>query len=65
MRELYEIILKKAKEQVEKEKETKLSEDTYRLISLVQSLHNQLIASYPDLNLSCSSQDIADVVCEQ
>lgn len=32
-------------ERLKKEKETNLSEDTYRMISLTQSLHNSIICS--------------------
>lgn len=39
MTELYKMLVKKAKEQVEKEKATNLSDDTYKLIALVMGMH--------------------------
>ena len=38
-------------ERVEKEKETNLSEETFRMISLTQSLHNSIICSAPTVPL--------------
>lgn len=42
MTQLFEVMADATKEKIEKEKETKLSEDTYRMISLTQSLYNSL-----------------------
>lgn len=50
MIQLFEIMADATKEKIEKEKETNLSEDTYRMISLTQSLYN---------SLNCSSQTVS------
>lgn len=39
MVELYEMVVAKAKQQVKKEKETSLSADTHKLISLAMKMH--------------------------
>lgn len=50
MIQLFEVMADATKAKVEKEKETNLSEDTYRMISLTQSLYN---------SLNCSSQTVS------
>ena len=50
MIQLFELLADATKAKVEKEKETNLSEDTYRMISLTQSLYN---------SLNCSSQTVS------
>lgn len=50
MIQLFEVMADATKEKIEKEKETNLSEDTYRMISLTQSLYN---------SLNCSSQTVS------
>ena len=47
MTQLFEVVADATKAKLEKEKETNLSEDTYRMISLTQSLYN---------SINCSSQ---------
>ena len=42
MTQLFEVMADATKEKIEKEKETNLSEDTYRMISLTQSLYNSI-----------------------
>lgn len=50
MVQLFEVMADATKEKIEKEKETNLSEDTYRMISLTQSLYN---------SLNCSGQAVS------
>lgn len=50
MTQLFEVVADATKAKLEKEKETNLSEDTYRMISLTQSLYN---------SLNCSSQTVS------
>lgn len=50
MTQLFEVMADATKAKIEKEKETNLSEDTYRMISLTQSLYN---------SLNCSSQTVS------
>lgn len=50
MIQLFEVLADATKAKIEKEKETNLSEDTYRMISLTQSLYN---------SLNCSSQTVS------
>lgn len=50
MTQLFEVLADATKAKIEKEKETNLSEDTYRMISLTQSLYN---------SLNCSSQTVS------
>lgn len=50
MIQLFEVMADATKEKIEKEKETNLSEDTYRMISLTQSLYN---------SINCSSQTVS------
>lgn len=51
MIQLFEVVADVTKEKIEKEKETNLSEDTYRMISLTQSLYNSLNCSYQTVSL--------------
>lgn len=44
MKALYESLLAQAKKRVEDEKETGLTDETYRLISLALQLHAQIMA---------------------
>lgn len=39
MHEIYEMLVEMTKQRISAEKETTLSEDTYRMISLVRDLH--------------------------
>lgn len=39
MKELYELVVKTAKERLKKEKETNLTDETLRLISLANEMH--------------------------
>ena len=44
---LFNVVADLTLERIEKEKETNLSEETYRMISLTQSLHSSIICSAP------------------
>lgn len=50
MTQLFEVLADATKAKLDKEKETNLSEDTYRMISLTQGLYN---------SLNCSSQTVS------
>lgn len=50
MTQLFEVLADATKAKIEREKEINLSEDTYRMISLTQSLYN---------SLNCSSKTVS------
>ena len=49
MDEIFNLIAEMTKNRIEKEKETTLSEETYRMISLTQSLYSQVMCGEPTL----------------
>ena len=51
MAELFNEVADATMERIKKEKETNLSEETFRMISLAQSLHNSIICSAPAVPL--------------
>lgn len=51
MIDLFNAVADAAIERVKKEKETNLSEETFRMISLTQSLHNSITCSAPAVPL--------------
>lgn len=51
MVELFNEVADATMEKIKKEKETNLSEETFRMISLTQSLHNSITCSAPAVPL--------------
>ena len=51
MIDLFNAVADAAIERIEKEKETNLSEETFRMISLTQSLQNSITCSAPSVRL--------------
>lgn len=60
MEEIFNLVAEMTKARIEKEKETILSDETYRMISLTQSLYSQVMLGEPTLFGSLSPVVTAD-----